>query len=138
LVSGDHEQIDCVVVEKLNTKLIVGLPGIDKLDPTINYHIRRIWKGGKPVDTVGGLPTVASSNTVMTIDIDQDLIAEQRKQMSEVIEKWKTTLVETIEDKGAAKDSEPIYVPLRTYSPKEQEELDRQIEDMLHTILLWI
>jgi len=35
LVSGDHEQIDCVVVEKLNTKLIVGLPGIDKLDLTM-------------------------------------------------------------------------------------------------------
>ncbi len=60
--------------------------------------------------------------------------------MRKTIKVWKHTLVETIQDRGPAKgyefsiesgDTKPIYVPLRTYSPKEQEELDRQIEEML-------
>lgn len=67
--------------------------------------------------------------------------------MRKTIEVWKHTLVETIQDRGPAKgyefsidtgDTKPIYVPLRTYSPKEQEELDRQIEEMLRKhIITW-
>ena len=49
-------------------------------------------------------------------------------------------MVKKIKDRGpgvgykftnVTRNSNPIYLPLRTYSPKEQEEHDKQVEEML-------
>ena len=55
-------------------------------------------------------------------------------------DRQKQTLIEKIKDRGPAvgykftnytRNTKHIYVPLRTYSPKEQEEHDKQVEEML-------
>ena len=54
--------------------------------------------------------------------------------------RWKRIFVERIKDRGPAvghkftiytRDTKPVYVPLRTYSPKEQEEHDKQVEEIV-------
>ena len=139
-VGSKRTRIECVAVERLNTRLIIGMPGLDKLHIVADFHARKVWMDRKPLEVVGELFTRDKNSMVMAIDIDKGLTVDQQDQLTGVIERWKSTLVEKIEDRGPAKgykysintkDDTPIYVSLRTYSPKEQEELDKQIKDML-------
>ena len=60
--------------------------------------------------------------------------------MREITGMWKWILIEKIKDRGPAvgykfindtRNTKHIYVQLRTFSPKEQEEHVKQVEEML-------
>ena len=63
-----------------------------------------------------------------------------KRSVREITGRWKQTLVEKIGDRGPAvgykftnntRNTKHIYVPLRTYSPKEREDHDKQVEEMV-------
>jgi len=139
-INNISKNLNCVAVRNLNTSLIVGLPGLKQLGMKADFEKNEVKVGDMVINSMRIGTEAQQSDTNMEYNIDTKLSEVQRNQMQEVIEKWKHTLVETIQDRGPAKgykfsintgDTKPIYVPLRTYSPKEQEELDRQIEEML-------
>ena len=139
-INGSTKQINCVAVRNLNTDLIIGLPGLKQLEVVADFHTGQIRMGSSVICAIGFAEASSGIKSTMDYNIDENLDETKRQQMEAVIRKWADTLVETIQDRGPAKgyrfsidtgDTKPIYVPLRTYSPKEQEELDRQIEEML-------
>ena len=139
-INNCPKKLFCVAVKNLNNDLIVGIPGLKELGITIDFAKSEIKMGNKIIDPLWPKLHNKEINSVLSYNIDQNLTEDQQKQMQKITEKWAHTLVETIQDRGPAKgykfsidthDTKPIYVPLRTYSPKEQDELDRQIEDML-------
>ena len=138
---GNHRtSLHCVAVENLNTKLIIGLPGLKHLGLSADFGTRTVRMGNTTINAIGELAGETESVNNIEVDIDKDLTPSQQEQLREITDRWRNTLVETIQDRGPAKgykfsidtgDTKPIYVPLRTYSPKEQEELDKQIDEML-------
>jgi len=139
-INRTSKQLYCIAVRNLNTDLIVGLPGLHRLGIVADFKQHKLWMDNKPVRIIGAVESLSESKSVREYNIDPNLPDDKRQQMLAITQKWDDTLVETIQDRGPAQgcrfsintgDTKPIYVPLRTYSPKEQEELDRQIEDML-------
>jgi len=140
-IAGVKTSLQCIAVENLNTKLIIGMPGLRSLGISADFATRTLKMGDRIVNTIGevGYENHGSVSNI-SVDIDKNLSPRQQDEMREITDKWKHTLVEKIEDRGPAKGytfsidtgkAKPIYVPLRTYSPKEQEELDKQIDEML-------
>jgi len=138
-VAGVTKRIHCVAVKNLNAGFIIGIPGLKTMGVVADFEHNKVMMGNRIINTIR-VETPMESECTMQYNIDPALSAEQHSEMLSVIHKWKHTLVESIQDRGPAKGytfsiptgkTKPIYVPLRTYSPKEQEELDRQIEEML-------
>ena len=95
--------------------------------------------GSRIINTVGEIGREPMEKRDIEVNINKNLSEKEQEQLREISDRWKGTLVEKMEDRGSAvgykftidtKDTKPIYVPLRTYSPKEQEELDKQVEEM--------
>ena len=144
-IDGIAKQLYCVAVANLNTDLIIGMPGLRKLGLTVNFERNEVIMGDKRIYSVKVGEPSSTISTIQECNIDSTLTEEQKQQMREVTQKWAHTLVEKIQDRGPAKgykfsidtgNTKPIYVPLRTYSPKEQEELDRQVDEMLRTNII--
>ena len=139
-VEGKTKSINCVAVRNLNTDFIIGLPGLKALGVKVDFGNSKVWVGDSLINSIGVVDPQQLKPSAMECTIDPALPEDKREEMYRTIDKWQDTLVESIQDRGPAKgytfsiptgDTKPIYVPLRTYSPKEQEELDRQIDDML-------
>ena len=114
----------------LNTELIIGVPGLKHLHIAADFDKSEVRIND----------TVVARISIWGITFTTAFPRSRRTRLKRLFAKWKNTLVESIQDRGPAKgytfsintgNTKPIYVPLRTYSPKEQAELDKQIEEML-------
>jgi len=139
-LQGKTTPIELIVVKRLSTDLILGGPGLRDLGLQADFVTRTIYRDKEVINTLTEIEPKTREKSTMEVDIDKNLSPKRQDQLRAITTKWANTLVETIQDRGPAKgykfsintgDTKPIYVPLRTYSPREQEELDKQIEEML-------
>ena len=101
-IGKNRTKLHCVAVENLNTKVIIGLPGLNDLGLSADFKTREIRMGSRIINTVGEIEREPKGSKNVDVNVDEHLTEQQKDQMLEVIDRWKRKLIEKTKDRGPA------------------------------------